>query len=166
MYLQFGGRKTNDPIESGWATQCIPKFMLEMECYTNTLSVNWAAYRTEQITVCTNRRCLLYCRSVFPFSLSSYPFPHVVNRPREHCNIHSLIHTMSCITSLSYVQVFVRWWSCPVENKFIHTSSLLMFTFNEENSPTFDRRVSPLVGAATQESNVWVLSVKGRKKEK
>jgi hypothetical protein len=37
---------------------------------------------------------------------------------------------------------------------------------NEENSPTFDRRVSPLVGAATQESNVWVLSVKGRKKEK
>jgi hypothetical protein len=36
----------------------------------------------------------------------------------------------------------------------------------EENSPTFDRRVSPLVGAATQESNVWVLSVKGRKKEK
>jgi zinc transporter ZupT len=26
--------------------------------------------------------------------------------------------------------------------------------------------VSPLVGAATQESNVWVLSVKGRKKEK
>jgi hypothetical protein len=37
---------------------------------------------------------------------------------------------------------------------------------NEENSPTFDRRVSPLVGAATQESNVWFLSVKGRKKEK
>jgi hypothetical protein len=37
---------------------------------------------------------------------------------------------------------------------------------NEENSPTFDRRVSPLVGAATQESNVWVLSVKGRKKNK
>jgi hypothetical protein len=37
---------------------------------------------------------------------------------------------------------------------------------NEENSPTFDRRVSPLVSAATQESNVWVLSVKGRKKEK
>jgi hypothetical protein len=37
---------------------------------------------------------------------------------------------------------------------------------NEENSPTFDRRVSPLGGAATQESNVWVLSVKGRKKEK
>jgi hypothetical protein len=37
---------------------------------------------------------------------------------------------------------------------------------NEENSPTFDRRVSPLVGAATQESNVWVLSVKGRKKDK
>jgi hypothetical protein len=37
---------------------------------------------------------------------------------------------------------------------------------NEENSPIFDRRVSPLVGAATQESNVWVLSVKGRKKEK
>jgi hypothetical protein len=37
---------------------------------------------------------------------------------------------------------------------------------NEENSPTFDRRVLPLVGAATQESNVWVLSVKGRKKEK
>jgi hypothetical protein len=37
---------------------------------------------------------------------------------------------------------------------------------NEENSPTCDRRVSPLVGAATQESNVWVLSVKGRKKEK
>jgi hypothetical protein len=35
---------------------------------------------------------------------------------------------------------------------------------NEENSPKFDRRVSPLVGAATQESNVWVLSVKGRKK--
>jgi hypothetical protein len=42
---------------------------------------------------------------------------------------------------------------------------LLTFV-NEENSPTFDRRVSPLVGAATQESNVWVLSVKGRKKEK
>jgi hypothetical protein len=40
------------------------------------------------------------------------------------------------------------------------------FSDNEENSPTFDRRVSPLVGAATQESNVWVLSVKGRKKEK
>jgi hypothetical protein len=39
-------------------------------------------------------------------------------------------------------------------------------THNEENSPTFDRRVSPLVGAATQESNVWVLSVKGRKKQK
>jgi hypothetical protein len=38
--------------------------------------------------------------------------------------------------------------------------------FNEENSPTFDRQVSPLVGAATQEFNVWVLSVKGRKKEK
>jgi hypothetical protein len=37
---------------------------------------------------------------------------------------------------------------------------------NEENSPSFDRRVSPLAGAATQESNVWVLSVKGRKKEK
>jgi hypothetical protein len=37
---------------------------------------------------------------------------------------------------------------------------------NEEYSPTFDRRVSPLVGAATPESNVWVLSVKGRKKEK
>jgi hypothetical protein len=37
---------------------------------------------------------------------------------------------------------------------------------NEENSPTFDRRVSPLVGAATHKSNVWVLSVKGRKKEK
>jgi hypothetical protein len=37
---------------------------------------------------------------------------------------------------------------------------------NEENSPTFDRRISPLVGAATQESNVWVLSVMGRKKEK
>jgi hypothetical protein len=37
---------------------------------------------------------------------------------------------------------------------------------NEENSPTFDRRVSLLVGAATQESNVWVLSVKERKKEK
>jgi hypothetical protein len=36
---------------------------------------------------------------------------------------------------------------------------------NEENSPTFVRRVSPLAGAATQESNVWVLSVKGRKKE-
>jgi hypothetical protein len=36
---------------------------------------------------------------------------------------------------------------------------------NEENSPTFDRRISPLVGAATQESNVWVLSVMGRKKE-
>jgi hypothetical protein len=40
------------------------------------------------------------------------------------------------------------------------------FNFNEENSPTFNRRVSPLVGAATQESNVWVLSVKERKKEK
>jgi hypothetical protein len=38
--------------------------------------------------------------------------------------------------------------------------------YNEENSPTFDRRVSPQVGAATQESNVWILSVKGRKKEK
>jgi hypothetical protein len=37
---------------------------------------------------------------------------------------------------------------------------------NEENSPTFDRRVLPQVGAATQESNVWILSVKGRKKEK
>jgi hypothetical protein len=37
---------------------------------------------------------------------------------------------------------------------------------NEENSPTFNRRVSPLVAAATQESNVWVLSVKGRKKDK
>jgi hypothetical protein len=37
---------------------------------------------------------------------------------------------------------------------------------NEETSPTFDRRVSPLVGTATHESNVWVLSVKGRKKEK
>jgi hypothetical protein len=37
---------------------------------------------------------------------------------------------------------------------------------NEENSLTFDRPVSPLVGAATHKSNVWVLSVKGRKKEK
>jgi mRNA-degrading endonuclease HigB of HigAB toxin-antitoxin module len=36
-------------------------------------------------------------------------------------------------------------------------------SINEENSATFDRRVSPLVGAATHESNVWVLSVKGRK---
>jgi hypothetical protein len=45
-------------------------------------------------------------------------------------------------------------------------SVLYYKTHNEENSPTFDRRVSPLVGAATQESNVWVLSVKGRKKEK
>jgi hypothetical protein len=41
-----------------------------------------------------------------------------------------------------------------------------ILALNEENSPTFDRRVSPLVGVATQESNVWVLSVKGRKKEK
>jgi hypothetical protein len=43
-------------------------------------------------------------------------------------------------------------------------SGRLIVTGNEENSPTFDRRVSPLVGAATQESNVWVLSVKGRRK--
>jgi hypothetical protein len=41
-----------------------------------------------------------------------------------------------------------------------------MNDMNEENSPTFDRRVSPLVGAATHKSNVWVLSVKGGKKEK
>jgi hypothetical protein len=27
---------------------------------------------------------------------------------------------------------------------------------NEEDSQTFDRRVSPLVGAAAHESNVWV----------
>jgi hypothetical protein len=37
---------------------------------------------------------------------------------------------------------------------------------NEENSQTFDRCVSPLVGAAAYESNVWVLSDKGRKREK
>jgi hypothetical protein len=37
---------------------------------------------------------------------------------------------------------------------------------NEEDSQTFDHRISPLVGAATHESNVWVLSDKGRKKEK
>jgi hypothetical protein len=43
---------------------------------------------------------------------------------------------------------------------------ILRLLSNEENSPTFDRRVSPLVGAATHESNVWVSSVKGRKKEK
>jgi hypothetical protein len=36
---------------------------------------------------------------------------------------------------------------------------------NEEDSQTFDRRVSPLVGAATHESNVWVLKDKGRKRE-
>jgi hypothetical protein len=41
-----------------------------------------------------------------------------------------------------------------------------MNDMNEVNSPTFDRRVSPLVGAATQESIVWALSVKERKKEK
>jgi hypothetical protein len=36
---------------------------------------------------------------------------------------------------------------------------------NEEDSQTFDRRVWPLVGAATHESNVWILSDKGRKGE-
>jgi hypothetical protein len=35
----------------------------------------------------------------------------------------------------------------------------------EEDSQTFDRRVSPLVGAAAHESNAWVLSDKGRKRE-
>jgi hypothetical protein len=37
---------------------------------------------------------------------------------------------------------------------------------NKENSLTFDRCVSPLVGTAAHESNVWVLSDKGRKREK
>jgi hypothetical protein len=36
----------------------------------------------------------------------------------------------------------------------------------EEDSQTFDRRVSPLVGVATHESNVWVLSDNGSKREK
>jgi hypothetical protein len=36
----------------------------------------------------------------------------------------------------------------------------------EEDSLTFDCRVSPLVGAAAHESNVWVLLDKGRKREK
>jgi hypothetical protein len=37
---------------------------------------------------------------------------------------------------------------------------------NEEDSLTFDCRVSLLDGAATHESNVWVLSDKGRNIEK
>jgi hypothetical protein len=36
---------------------------------------------------------------------------------------------------------------------------------NEEDSQTFDCRVSPLVGAAAHESNVWVLFDKERKEE-
>jgi hypothetical protein len=52
------------------------------------------------------------------------------------------------------------------ETDFIDHSPFQTCSNNEKNSPTFDRRVSPLVGAATHESNVWVLSVKGRKKEK
>jgi hypothetical protein len=53
-----------------------------------------------------------------------------------------------------------------VKSYSAHVKSYSTQENNEENSPTFDRRVSLLVGAATQESNVWVLSVKGRKKEK
>jgi hypothetical protein len=55
------------------------------------------------------------------------------------------------------------------KTKFCHgqgSFSVNRAALNEENSPTFDCRVSPLVGAATQESNVWVLSVMGRKKIK
>jgi hypothetical protein len=50
----------------------------------------------------------------------------------------------------------------------IHLPNLLFKVLidNEEDSQTFDSRVSPLVGAATHESNVWVMSDKGRKREK
>jgi hypothetical protein len=44
-------------------------------------------------------------------------------------------------------------------------SMKLTESVNEEDSQTFDRRVSPLVGTATHESNVLVLSDKGRKRE-
>jgi hypothetical protein len=37
---------------------------------------------------------------------------------------------------------------------------------NEENSQTFDRCVSPLVGAAAHKSNFWVLSDKGKEESK
>jgi hypothetical protein len=42
---------------------------------------------------------------------------------------------------------------------------LILSPSNEQDSPTFDRRVWQLVGAAAHESNVWVLSDKGRKGE-
>jgi hypothetical protein len=54
----------------------------------------------------------LYFLSLKP---ASYPFPSFLtwsvgrtNQPRERRNIHSLIGAISCITSLSYLQVFVR----------------------------------------------------------
>jgi hypothetical protein len=48
----------------------------------------------------------------------------------------------------------------------IRKMSIILWKTNEENSPTFDRRVSPLVRAATQGSNVWVLSVEGKEERK
>jgi hypothetical protein len=68
-----------------------------------------------------------------------------------------------CEINFTVSEVDFREECTGIAQNFIFQHSQKM---NEETSPTFDRRVSPLVGAATQESNVWVLSVKGRKKEK
>jgi hypothetical protein len=59
------------------------------------------------------QKTVRFILTVFLFHSLSFPRGHSHGRVRR--NIHALIHTISyidsCITSLSYLQFFLMWWS-------------------------------------------------------